>query len=104
MTFPAIPKTCSPQQAKFLRDRLSNTRAPYVRGTWRNRDKEPKEIRSARKLIERWEIAERKKDNANVRRFTEAEETARKAILFKPPEIALAAVEAYEKLCRDAKA
>jgi hypothetical protein len=103
MTFPAIPKTCSPQQARYLRDRLSNTHAPYARSYRRGNDDEPKEVKAARKLIERHEAEQRKKDNERTRKFVDAQEAARKAILFKSPEAALAAVEAYEKLCREAE-
>lgn len=101
MTFPAIPKTCSPQQAKYLRDRLNNTRAPYARSYRRGNDGEPRDVKAARKLIERYENEQRKKENERTRVFIDAEQTARKAILFKTPELALAAVETYEKLCRD---
>lgn len=101
-TFPAIPKTCSPQQAKYLRDRVSHTSPPYrsVRG---DREDEPKEIRDARKAIDRWEIDQRKEANKRSQVFDKAKEAAQRAILFKTPEVALAAVEAYEKVCKDAK-
>jgi hypothetical protein len=101
MTFPVIPKTCNPQQAKYLRDRLNNTKAPYSRSWRRVSDDEPREVKAARKLIERHENEQRKKENERTQKYIDAEQRARKAILFKTPELALAAVEAYETLCRD---
>lgn len=98
-TFPAIPKTCNPQQQKYLRDRLS-TASPRYR-SWRDRDAEPKEIREARQRIERWEKEQRTAADKRGAVFEKAREAARGAIMFKAPDVALAAVEAYEKLCRE---
>lgn len=100
--FPAIPKTCSPQQAKYLRDRVSHTSPPY-RSSRGERDDEPKEIRDARKAIDRYEIEQRKEASKRSHVFDKAKEAAQRAILFKTPEVALGAVEAYEKLCKDAR-
>lgn len=100
--FPELPKTCSPQQAKYLRFRVDSTSVPYVRG-WKQRENEPREVRDARKRIERWENQQRKEENAAQRMYVDAREAASKAILFKSPDDALAAVEKYENLCRDTK-
>lgn len=54
---------CSPQQAKYLRDRLSNIHAPYTRSYRRGNDDEPREVKTARKFIERYENEQRKKEN-----------------------------------------
>lgn len=101
-TFPTIPKLCSPQQRRYLRDRLSSVRSPTYR-SWRDRDNEPKEVRDARKTIERWEIEQRKEESKRSSVYDKSAEAAKSAILFKGPDEALAAVEAHEKLCRDAR-
>lgn len=47
-TFPNIPKLCSPQQRRYLRERLSSVRSPERR-SWRDHSNDPKEVREARK-------------------------------------------------------
>lgn len=100
--FPKIPKVCSPQQRRYLRERLSSIRKPYLRG-WRERDNEPKEIREARRIIDRWEKQQHKEESRRHTVYDDSAKIAASAILFKTPQEALAAVEAHEKLCRDAR-
>ena len=97
------PRLCTPQQRKFLMQRLNQCRAPQYWVSWRddNNDKHmPKHIRAAKRAVLNWEKAQQKIKDVRKERFHDAHTNAKNAILFMAPETALEAVEFFEAMCR----
>lgn len=86
----------TPQQRKYLLNRLDAARYNSRRSTREVVDKEPARIKQARKLIASWDKTRRALSNARHRSDERVFESAKAVVLFKTPEEALAAVEKYE--------
>ena len=108
MTVKILPplKLCTPQQRKFLTQRLHQSRTPSHYISWRDNDRDaemPKDVRAAKRLLLQWQKQRQRMADASKTIFNRAHEEAKTAILFKGPDEALHAVERYERICLKAR-
>lgn len=88
-------RKASPVQQKYLKQRVQALSGRM----WRDDETpEPSNVRAARRVVQSWEAAKRKREKAERAVYEKASKEAMEAILFAPPEEALAKVRAYEQL------
>lgn len=92
------------EQRRFLKERLRNAiraKSELARERMRGLNEEPKEVKAARKVVERWENrvyrANEKKRQKIHSAIDKQAAAIRELILFHDADKALAAVKAFEK-------